>query len=229
MKEKNKNNILLLRKSSTIMLLDDEEMLLAATQKYLNAKEFRVITCRSAKEGLERIKRDKVDLLIIDILMPTVNGYEFIEYLKRDSEIANIPFIFLTAKGMTEDRIKGYNMGCRAYLSKPFDPEELIAIIDNILFDRKSIKNIINIKNHIQELRSKIYYFDRLNKNIKFTKREVTILLSVGKGMSNKDIANNLGISVKNVEKYITRLLNKTSLSNRVELANYKHMLKKGE
>ena len=120
-------------------------------------------------------------------------------------------------------------MGCRAYLSKPFDPEELIAIIDNILFDRKSIENIINIKNHIQELRSKIYYFDRLNKNIKSTKREVTILLSVSKGMSNKDIAYTLGISVKNVEKYITRLLNKTSLSNRVELANYRHMLKKGE
>ena len=211
------------------MLIDDEEMLLVATQRYLNAKQFRVITSKSAIEGLERIKEEKIDLLIIDILMPYISGYEFIEYLKQDSEVANIPCIFLTAKGMTEDRIKGYTMGCRAYLSKPFDPEELIAIIDNILFDRKSIENIINIKNHIQELRSKIYYFDRLNKNIKFTKREVTILLSVSKGMSNKDIAYTLGISVKNVEKYITRLLNKTSLSNRVELANYRHMLKKGE
>ena len=160
MKEKNKNTILLLRKNSNIMLLDDEEMLLVATQRYLNAKQFKVITSKSAIEGLERIKEEKIDLLIIDILMPYISGYEFIEYLKQDSEVANIPFIFLTAKGMTEDRIKGYNMGCRAYLSKPFDPEELIAIIDNILFDRKSIENIINIKNHIQELRSKIYYFD---------------------------------------------------------------------
>ena len=227
MKEKNKNNILLLRKSSTIMHLDDEEMLLAATQKYLNAKEFRVITCRSAKEVFERIKRDNVDLLIIDILMPTVNGYEFIEYLKRDSEIANIPFIFLTAKGMTEDRIKGYKMGCRAYLAKPFDPEELIAIIDNILLDRKNIKNIISIKNEIQNLRNQIYDSDRINRNIKLTKREITILLAVSRGMTNKDIASRLDISVRNVENYVTRLLNKTSLSNRVELSNYKYTSKR--
>ena len=224
MKEKNKNNIVLLRKSSTIMLVDDEEMLLAATQKYLSAKEFRVITCKSAKEGLEKIKKDKVDLLIIDILMPSINGYEFIQYLKKDSEIANIPFVFLTAKGMTEDRIKGYKMGCRAYLAKPFDPEELIAIIDNILLDRKNIRNIIGIKNEVQNLRNLIYDSDKININIKLTKREITILLAISKGMTNKDIANRLNISVRNVENYVTRLLKKTSLSNRVELSNYKYI-----
>ena len=211
------------------MLLDDEEMLLIATQRYLRAKQFRVVTSNSAIEGLEKIKKEKIDLLVIDILMPYMSGYEFVECLKKDSEVASIPFIFLTAKGMTEDRIKGYNMGCRAYLSKPFDPEELTAIIDNILFDRKNIENIINIKNDIQELRSKIYYSGRPDKNIKFTKREVTVLLCVGKGMSNKGIADSLNISVKNVEKYITRLLNKTSLSSRVELGNYRYKLEKGE
>ena len=205
------------------MLVDDEEMLLAATQKYLSAKEFRVITCKSANEGLEKIKKDKVDLLIIDILMPSINGYEFIQYLKKDSEIANIPFVFLTAKGMTEDRIKGYKIGCRAYLAKPFDPEELIAIIDNILLDRKNIRNIIGIKNEVQNLRNLIYDSDKININIKLTKREITILLAISKGMTNKDIANRLNISVRNVENYVTRLLKKTSLSNRVELSNYKY------
>ena len=61
MKEKNKNTILLLRKNSNIMLLDDEEMLLVATQRYLNAKQFKVITSKSAIEGLERIKEEKID------------------------------------------------------------------------------------------------------------------------------------------------------------------------
>ena len=58
-------------------------------------------------------------------------------------------------------------------------------------------------------------------------KREVSILLSISKGMRNKDIAVNLNISVRNVENYVTRLLNKTSLSNRVELANYRHISKR--
>ena len=224
MKEKTKNRVLSLRKCSTIMLLDDEAMLLNAIQKYLRAKKFRVITCQSAEEGLEKIKKEEVDLLIVDILMPNIDGYEFIRYLREEPNIGHIPFIFLTAKGMTKDRITGYRIGCKAYLSKPFDPEELIAIIDNILLDKKNVKNIINIKREIHNLRNQIYHFDNFSANPKFTRREISILLAVSEGMRNKEIAHNLNISVRNVENYVTRLLNKTSLSNRVELANYKHI-----
>ena len=191
------------------------------------AKQFNIITCNSGKEALKKVKKEKIDLLIVDILMCGMDGYEFVNHLKNDSQLGHIPFIFLTAKGMTEDRIKGYKMGCRAYLAKPFDPEELIAIIDNILLDRKNIKNIISIKNEIQDLRNQIYDSDRINRNIKLTKREITILLAVSRGMTNKDIASRLDISVRNVENYVTRLLNKTSLSNRVELSNYKYTSKR--
>ena len=125
---------------------------------------------------------------------------------------------------MTKDRITGYRIGCKAYLSKPFDPEELIAIIDNILLDKKNVKNIINIKREIHNLRNQIYRFDNFSANPKFTRREISILLAVSEGMRNKEIAHNLNISVRNVENYVTRLLNKTSLSNRVELASYKHI-----
>ena len=227
MKEKTKNNLSLLRRCSTIMLLDDEAMLLNAIEKYLKAKKFKVITCQSAEEALQKIKKEKIYLLVVDILMPNIDGYEFIRYLREENNIAHIPFIFLTAKGMTKDRITGYRIGCKAYLSKPFDPEELIAIIDNILLDKKNVKNIINIKKEIQNLRRKVYHFDEFSENPKFTKREVSILLSISKGMRNKDIAVNLNISVRNVENYVTRLLNKTSLSNRVELANYRHISKR--
>ena len=206
------------------MIVDDEDILLNAIKKYLMAKEFNIITCNSGKQALEKIKEERIDLLVVDILMCDMNGYEFINHLRSDSQLGHIPFIFLTAKGMTEDRIKGYEIGCKAYLGKPFDPEELVAILDNILIDEKNIININNIKTEIKLLRNQINNFDLFETNLNFTTREISVLIAVSKGMSNKEIADNLNISVRNVEKYITRLLHKTSLSNRVKLANYRYL-----
>jgi DNA-binding NarL/FixJ family response regulator len=228
-KEKSKNQILLSRKSSRIMLIDDEKKLLVAIEKYLLIKQFNIIICNSGIEALNILKKETVDLLIIDIMMPNMNGYEFVNRLEKKAKIGHIPFIFLTAKGMTEDRIKGYKIGCKAYLAKPFDPEELVAVIDNILSDKKNIKNINNIKKEIQDLRQEINSFNKFNENITFTKREINIVLAISQGLSNKDIADKLKISVRNVEKYVTRLLNKTNASNRVKLANYRYLYNNGE
>jgi len=229
MKEKSKNEILPSRKPSTVMIIDDEQKLLVAMKKYLMAKYYKIIICKSGTEAIEKLTKEKVDLLIIDILMNDMSGYEFVKHIKTNTNMGHIPFIFLTAKGMTEDRIKGYKKGCKAYLGKPFDPEELVAIVDNVLSNKKDIKNIINIKNGIKKLRNNIYDFDKSNKDANFTKQEINILLSVSKGLTNKDIAYNLGVSVRNIENYITRLLHKTHLSNRVKLANYKYLLNNGE
>ena len=228
-KEKSKNEILLSRKSSRVMLIDDEKKLLVAIEKYLLIKQFNIIICNSGIEALNILKKETVDLLIIDIMMPNMNGYEFVNKLEKKAKIGHIPFIFLTAKGMTEDRIKGYKIGCKAYLAKPFDPEELVAVIDNILSDKKNIKNINNIKKEIQDLRQEINSFNKFNENITFTKREINIVLAISQGLSNKDIADKLKISVRNVEKYVTRLLNKTNVSNRVKLANYRYLYNNGE
>ncbi len=228
-KEKSKNQILLSRKSSRVMLIDDEKKLLVAIEKYLLIKQFNIIICNSGREALNILRKETVDLLIIDIMMHDMNGYEFVNKLEKKAKIGHIPFIFLTAKGMTEDRIRGYKIGCKAYLAKPFDPEELVAVIDNILSDKKNIKNINNIKKEIQDLRKEINSFNKFNENITFTKREINILLAISQGLSNKDIANKLKISVRNVEKYVTRLLDKTNLSNRVKLANYRYLYNNGE
>ena len=225
MKEKN----LLSRESSKIMIVDDEEKLLLAIKKYLITQGFKVTACNSGTAALCKLDQEKIDLIIIDVLMSEVSGYDLVKQLKTRPNIGHIPFIFLTAKGMTEDRIKGYKIGCKAYLGKPFDPEELVAIIDNVLCDRKNIQNILNIKTEIKKIRDYIYKFDQLNKYEKFTTREMNILLAVSNGLSNRDIAHNLNISVRNVEKYVTRLLDKTNSANRTKLATYKYLLNKGE
>ena len=165
MKEKRKEEILLSRQSSKIMIIDDEETLLLAIKKYLITQGFKVIVCNSGRAALSRLNKEKIDLIIIDVLMSDINGYDLVKQLKTRPNIGHIPFIFLTAKGMTEDRIKGYKMGCKAYLGKPFDPEELVAIIDNVLCDRKDIQNILNIKSEIKEIRNYIYKFDMENRS----------------------------------------------------------------
>jgi DNA-binding NarL/FixJ family response regulator len=229
MKEKRKEAILLSRNSSKIMVIDDEERLLLAIKRYLVTQGFQVIVCESGKAALDRLNNENIDLIVIDILMSNLNGYDLVKKLRTLPTTGHIPFIFLTAKGMTEDRIKGYKMGCKAYLAKPFDPEELVAIIDNILCDKKSIQNILNIKNEIKKLRNDIYKISSLEKYKNFTTREINILLGVSNGLTNKDIAHKLNMSVRNVENYITRLLHKTKSTNRVILGNYRNLNKKGE
>jgi DNA-binding NarL/FixJ family response regulator len=229
MKEKRKEAILLSRNSSKIMVIDDEERLLLAIKRYLVTQGFQVIVCESGKTALDRLNNENIDLIVIDILMSNLNGYDLVKKLRTLPTTGHIPFIFLTAKGMTEDRIKGYKMGCKAYLAKPFDPEELVAIIDNILCDKKNIQNILNIKNEIKKLRNDIYKFSSLEKYKNFTTREINILLGVSNGLTNKDIAHKLNMSVRNVENYITRLLHKTKSTNRVILGNYRNLNKKGE
>jgi DNA-binding NarL/FixJ family response regulator len=224
-----KEKILLSRKFSKIMVIDDEERLLLAIKRYLVTQGFKVVVCESGKIALRKLDNEKIDLIVIDVLMSDLNGYDLVKKLRKLPKVGHIPFIFLTAKGMTEDRIKGYKMGCKAYLGKPFDPEELVAIIDNVLCNKKNIQNILNIKNEIHKLRDDIYKFSALEKYNNFTAREINILLAVSNGLSNKDIAHKLNISVRNVENYITRLLHKTKSTNRVMLGNYKNLNKKGE
>ena len=224
-----KEKILLSRKFSKIMVIDDEERLLLAIKRYLVTQGFKVVVCESGKTALRKLDNEKIDLIVIDVLMSDLNGYDLVKKLRKLPKVGHIPFIFLTAKGMTEDRIKGYKMGCKAYLGKPFDPEELVAIIDNVLCNKKNIQNILNIKNEIKKLRNDIYKISSLEKYKNFTTREINILLGVSNGLTNKDIAHKLNMSVRNVENYITRLLHKTKSTNRVMLGNYKNLNKKGE
>jgi len=177
-----KEKILLSRKFSKIMVIDDEERLLLAIKRYLVTQGFKVVVCESGKTALRKLDNEKIDLIVIDVLMSDLNGYDLVKKLRKLPKVGHIPFIFLTAKGMTEDRIKGYKMGCKAYLGKPFDPEELVAIIDNVLCNKKNIQNILNIKNEIHKLRDDIYKFSALEKYNNFTAREINILLAVSNG-----------------------------------------------
>nr|YP_009397734.1 hypothetical protein [Dipterosiphonia australica]ARW66920.1 hypothetical protein [Dipterosiphonia australica] len=195
-----------------ILLVDDDQKLCYLLSSYLISFNFDVDSEYSIRNALVYIREYCPDLVISDIMMKDLDGYDFIKFLKLDNLFNHIPVIFLTAKGMTNDRIKGYNLGCHAYLTKPFDPRELVAIIDNIF----NYTNLLhrNVVLHQKKSTAISQSFNPFN----FTDREKSVLIFVLKGYMNKEIAISLNVSTRNIENYVSRLLIKTNTRNRVEL-----------
>lgn len=208
----------------TVLLLDDEQKHLCATRDYLRLNGFNVLISNTVFNACSLLEKIVPDIIILDIMLYHNNGYLFIQKLKSDAYFSKIPFIFLTAKGMTQDRIKGYEVGCSGYLCKPFDPDELVAIINNILLKEKQREEeIIRTIKQVRIIRSYLenqYEFFKM-KDLNLTQKEERVLNYVLKGFKNKEIAVLLETSVRNVEKYITKLLNKTNTYNRTSLVRF--------
>ncbi|WRH68565.1 MAG: response regulator transcription factor [Planktothrix sp. GU0601_MAG3] len=217
-----------------LLLVDDEPGLREAVQAYLEDSNFIVDTASNAKKGWELLQQSLPDLVITDIMMPEVDGYQFLHQMREDPRFKALPVIFLTAKGMKSDRIQGYQAGCDAYLSKPFDPEELVVIVKNLLARQAALRNSSNEGNpDIATLAGQIARIENMLKGksgihqtpppikIDLTPREQSVLDLVAKGLMNKEIARDLETSVRNVEKYVSRLFTKTGTNSRTELVRY--------
>ena len=113
-----------------ILVVDDDDGIRSLVKKYLNENNFLVTTADSAEDASKKIRIIKFDLIILDIMMPGKSGLEFIEDNKKKLDT---PIILLTAKGEASERIEGLQLGADDYLSKPFEPKELILRIKNIL------------------------------------------------------------------------------------------------
>ena len=115
------------RKMTTILIVDDEPLLRHAIRHYLESYDFAVVEAASGLEALERLPDVRPDLILLDIMMPGLNGLEVCRALKGDEATAAIPVVLLTGRGGLEDRIQGLNAGAGDYLTKPVEPGELLA------------------------------------------------------------------------------------------------------
>lgn len=218
-----------------LLLVDDEPALRTAVQAYLEESGFSVQTANNGNEGWEMVQRFTPDLVISDVMMPQVDGYQFLKKLRDDARFQALPVIFLTARGMTGDRITGYDAGCDAYISKPFDPDELVAIIKSILTRQRAAQagsgdaenpDVAELARQIKEIKALLTQKNVLQPtappiNIDFTPREQSVLELVVDGLMNKEIARRLETSVRNVEKYVSRLFTKTGTNSRTELVRF--------
>jgi DNA-binding NarL/FixJ family response regulator len=217
-----------------LLLVDDEPGLRTAVKAYLEDEGFVVITANDGEEGWTTAQELIPDVVITDVMMPRCDGYGLLKRLRADERLGGTPVIFLTAKGMTADRIAGFQAGADDYIPKPFDPDELVARVHNVVRRQERLlaeaarfadADIGAMAKQITEIRSMLGTGGAKKSvpdvKLDFTPREASVLQLVAEGMMNKEIARRLETSIRNVEKYVSRLFIKTGTSSRTELVRY--------
>lgn len=114
-----------------ILVVDDDKNMRYLMQEILELERYNVFTAKNGEEALELLDREHIDLAIVDIMMPKINGYEFTQLLREGD--MEMPILMVSAKQLPVDRKKGFEAGINAYMSKPIDPEELILQVKGLL------------------------------------------------------------------------------------------------
>ncbi|MBA3634053.1 MAG: response regulator transcription factor [Acidobacteria bacterium] len=197
-----------------LLVVDDEPNLLRAVAVVLRGENFEVSTARNSREALVSVAQNLPDLIVSDVRMPGMDGYDLARKLRAAPHSAMIPIVFLTAKDETEDRIEGLRAGVDMYLTKPFEPDELVAAIRNILQRVERTHSTIARLVGSQESEETVFVRDE-----ELTKAEWRVAEAVARGLSNKEIAAELHLSIRTVENHVSRILAKKNFSNRVEVA----------
>ena len=195
-----------------ILIVDDDDKIRDLLKQYLKNNNFFVSTAINASDAEEKLKIVKFDLAIIDIMMPGKDG---LQLTKEIREKIDLPIILLTAKGETEDRVRGLELGAEDYLPKPFEPKELLLRIKNVIKRIKKDKHIINvIKIGKANINIKKMEIQKDRKIIKINASEKILLenmiSSAGKIFSREEISKitNL-IQERSIDVLVTRLRQK--------------------
>ena len=116
-----------------ILVIEDEQHISGLVKFILEKKGFEVLQAFAGQEGIEVSKKEKPDLIILDVMMPNMDGFEVADRLKKLKETNSIPIIMLSSAAQIKDRVKGIKSGAAAYITKPFDKNELAAKVDEQL------------------------------------------------------------------------------------------------
>ena len=210
----------------TILVADDDLGTRLSISDYLEIAGYWTLTAEDGNEALEMVSQHKPHLLITDITMPGLDGYELVRLVRQQPLLRLLPVIFLTGRANTEERIRGYQLGCDLYLPKPFELEELGAVVRNLL-DRSQLietewRSRLPAERELAvspdpQFLVRVPHLPALD----LTQREQEVLNVLTEGLSNAQIGDRLHLSPRTVEKYVSSLLRKTETNNRAELLRY--------
>ena len=197
-----------------ILVVDDDDGIRSLVKKYLNENNYLASTAMSAEDATEKIKLIKFDLIILDIMMPGESGLDFI---KNNKKKINTPIILLTAKGETNERIQGLEIGADDYLPKPFEPKELILRIQNIInkTKEKNQKRVITFENIKIDLNKQIIFKNNTEYKINNTEKLILekMINSPGETFSREDIGLLIDLDKeRSIDVIITRLRKKIEI-----------------
>ncbi len=105
-----------------LLLIDDDPNLILLVKDYLEFRGYEVVTAENGREALEVLEHETPDMIICDVMMPEMDGYSLVRHVREDPRTSWIPVLFLSAKGQSQDRVKGLNTGADVYMVKPFEP-----------------------------------------------------------------------------------------------------------
>ncbi len=230
----------------TLLVVDDDLGIRVAVGDYLETQGYSVTTVASGRAALEAIGRIHPHLMVVDIAMPEMSGYELIRRVRSDASMRLLPVIFLTARNETADRILGYQVGCDSYLAKPFELEELSAIVRNLLDRNQMVMDWRSLamtnamtgmptgtppgippgmpmesKGSASEPNARSADAKQRALALDLTPREQDVIGLLGHGLSNPQIGEKLHLSARTIEKYVSSLFRKTDTTNRAELLRY--------
>ncbi|MGJ3250403.1 MAG: response regulator transcription factor [Elainellaceae cyanobacterium] len=197
-----------------LLLIDDDPNLILLVKDYLEFRGYEVVTAENGREALDILEGEIPDMIICDVMMPEMDGYSLVEHVRKDSRMNWIPVLFLSAKGQSQDRVKGLSTGADVYMVKPFEPEELVAQVESSL---KQASRLMVRQPRGVETGPKIQVpFD-----VELTPTELRVVQFVARGMANREIADELNVSQRTIESHVSNMLGKTGLHNRTELARW--------
>ncbi len=214
-----------------ILVVDDDLGTRLSISDYLELSGYAVIIADDGQEALEMVEKYHPDLIVTDIVMPRMNGYELVRQVRQQPAFRLLPVILLTARIQTQERILGYQSGCDLYLPKPFELEELAAAIRNLLersqiiqseyrfshqenLGTSALSKVLDSDNHLSN-------FQKTQVASSLSAREQEVLELLTHGHSNAEMGQHLHLSPRTVEKYVSSLLRKTETSNRAELVRF--------
>ena len=198
-----------------ILVVDDDDGIRNLVKKFLNEKSFLVNTANTAEEAQKKIKIIKFDLIILDIMMPGKSGLEF---LNENKTFIDTPVILLTAKGEPKERVEGLEAGADDYLPKPFEPQELLLRIKNILSktQKKNLIRCINFGKIKIDLTKLLIVKEKKELKINTTEKKILdkMINQPGKVFSRLEIGKLINLEKeRSIDVIITRLRKKIEMN----------------
>ncbi|MBD2035792.1 response regulator transcription factor [Phormidium sp. FACHB-592] len=205
-----------------ILVVDDDATLRMALTRYLEKRGYQTQDVASGVDALLVFEQDPPDLVVSDVMMPEMDGFEFCRRLRSTRSGQLVPFIFLSSKGEVEDRVQGHSIGADDYLIKPFEPRELLAKIESQLERSRRIHSEIVLLMQREASNS--------NQNgqgtsapqpLPLTPAEEKVFWEVIQGFTNKQIGDHLFVSPRTVQTHLSNILSKLQLENRSQLVRF--------
>ncbi|MBC7822462.1 MAG: response regulator transcription factor [Candidatus Parcubacteria bacterium] len=199
-----------------ILVVDDDTTLRTALTRYLEKRGYQVQDAASGLEAFKTFEKDPADLIVSDVLMPEMDGYEFCRRLRAIRSGQLVPFIFLSSKSDVDDRVQGHSIGADDYLIKPFEPKELLAKIEAQLErSRRTHSEIVRLMQQSKGVPAPA------PTPLPLTPAEEKVFWEVIQGYTNKQIGDHLFVSPRTVQTHLSNILSKLQLENRSQLVRF--------